>query len=105
MKIFVYDGGGAAVQLIEPASKTLMQAIRDAGLSIAAQCGGGASCATCHVYVDDAWRAKLRPADDTESAMLDFAEARRESSRLSCQIELSEELDGLTVTLAPGAAF
>ncbi|MDA9445858.1 2Fe-2S iron-sulfur cluster-binding protein [Bradyrhizobium sp. CCBAU 21360] len=104
MKILIYDEGGL-VQLNEPASKTLMQAIRDAGLNIAAQCGGGASCATCHVYVDEAWCAKLKPADETESAMLDFAEARQENSRLSCQIELSEDLDGLTVTLAPGAAF
>ncbi|MCW1750207.1 2Fe-2S iron-sulfur cluster-binding protein [Rhizobium aouanii] len=82
-----------------------MRAIRDAGLDLTAQCGGCASCGTCHVYVHDAWQTKLKPADDTEDAMLDVVEERRANSRLSCQIELSEELDGLTVTLAPGSAF
>lgn len=105
MKVLVYDQKGSLFELDNPADKTLMQAIRDAGLNITAQCGGCASCATCHVYVDEAWRAKLKPIAETEDAMLDVAEARQENSRLSCQIELSKELDGLIVTLAPGAEF
>lgn len=105
MKVLVYDQKGELVELNDVGSKTLMQAIRDAGLNITAQCGGCASCATCHVYVDDAWCAKLKPAGEIEDAMLDIAEGRQDNSRLSCQIELCEELDGLTVRLAPGAAF
>ncbi|WP_375779111.1 2Fe-2S iron-sulfur cluster-binding protein [Bradyrhizobium sp. ma5] len=105
MKVLVYDETGRAVQLDEPASKTLMQAIRDAGLHIVAQCGGSASCGTCHVYVEDAWCVKLEPPSEIEAAMLDFVEARSENSRLSCQIELSEDIDGLTVTLAPGSSL
>ncbi|MFE5700313.1 2Fe-2S iron-sulfur cluster-binding protein [Rhodococcus koreensis] len=105
MKISVYNQKTELVELYDSTAKTLMQAIRDAGLNIAAQCGGSAACATCHVYIDDAWCAKLKPADEIEDAMLDLAEERRENSRLSCQIELSEDLDGVTVALAPGAAI
>lgn len=105
MKIFVEDQTGELVNVIDPIAPTLMQAIRDAGLNIAAQCGGSASCGTCHVYVNESWVSKLNPVDDTEDAMLDLAETRQENSRLSCQVELSEDLDGLTVTLAPGTDF
>lgn len=105
MKLLVHDQKGRPVELSDVTAKTLMQAIRDAGLNLTAQCGGCASCGTCHVYVDDAWSAKLKPAGELEDAMLDVVEERRESSRLSCQIELAEHLDGLVVTLAPGSGF
>lgn len=105
MKVSIYDETGELVQINERAPTTLMQAIRDAGLDIVAQCGGSASCGTCHVYVNDAWCDKLKPPNESEAAMLDFVEERRENSRLSCQIELSEDIDGLTVTLAPGSLF
>ncbi|QQO35552.1 2Fe-2S iron-sulfur cluster binding domain-containing protein [Bradyrhizobium diazoefficiens] len=105
MKVLVSDQRGKLVKLNDVVAKTLMQAMRDAGLNLTAQCGGCASCGTCHVYVDDTWRAKLKPIGEIEDAMLDVVEERKESSRLSCQIELTEDLDGLTVTLAPGAAF
>ncbi len=62
------------------------------------ECGGCLSCATCHVYVDDAWQAKTGAPDDTEDAMLDVTEAeRRPESRLSCQIVAAPELDGLVL--------
>ncbi|OKO68022.1 2Fe-2S iron-sulfur cluster-binding protein [Bradyrhizobium sp. NAS96.2] len=105
MKVLIYDHEGQLVKLHNVSAQTLMLAIRDAGLNLTAQCGGCASCGTCHVYVDDAWWAKIKPASDLEDAMLDVVEERRESSRLSCQIELTEDLDGLTVQLAPGSAF
>ncbi|WP_128932022.1 2Fe-2S iron-sulfur cluster-binding protein [Bradyrhizobium zhanjiangense] len=105
MNVKIYDQKGGLLALNNVSAPTLMNAIRDAGLDLTAQCGGCASCGTCHVYVDEAWRAKLKPADEFESAMLDVVELRQDSSRLSCQIELTKELDGLTVTLAPGAAF
>ncbi|MER9477475.1 2Fe-2S iron-sulfur cluster-binding protein [Mesorhizobium sp. M0520] len=82
-----------------------MLAIRDSGLDITALCGGCASCATCHVYVDEGWLAHLKPPAEIEDAMLDVTDERRPNSRLSCQIKLTDDLDGLTVTLAPSSAF
>ncbi|MBC8641647.1 (2Fe-2S)-binding protein [Caballeronia sp. EK] len=105
MRIVVYDQSGTKVEIGNVSDKTLMSAIRSAGLNITAQCGGCASCATCHVYVEDDWNRKLEPVSDIEDAMLDVAEERRENSRLSCQVKLSDELDGLTVRLAPGSGF
>ena len=68
---------------------------------IDADCGGGMACATCHVYIDDKWLHKLDPIDDDEESMLDQAFDVKKNSRLSCQIQLSEELDGLELELAP----
>jgi 2Fe-2S ferredoxin len=67
---------------------------------IEAICGGACSCATCHVYVDEAWLPKLPPMDALEDAMLDTTYSRQQNSRLSCQIRLDDSLDGLTVTVA-----
>ena len=64
---------------------------------IEAECGGACACATCHVYVDDAWGARTGTPSQMEEDMLDFAFDVRESSRLSCQIKLTPELDGLVV--------
>ncbi len=81
--------------------RSLMKAAVDAGVDgIAADCGGVLTCATCHVYVDEAWQARLPPPSADEDTMLDYtAEERRPTSRLSCQIALTPALDGLTVTL------
>jgi 2Fe-2S ferredoxin len=65
---------------------------------IVAECGGACACATCHVYVDEAWYEKLNPPDAAELQMLEFAGEPRPTSRLSCQIRVREHLDGLTVT-------
>lgn len=67
---------------------------------IEAQCGGVCACATCHVYVDNAWMDKLAPPDEMEDGMLECAFDRRENSRLACQIEVSASLDGLVVQVA-----
>ena len=66
---------------------------------IDADCGGACACATCHVYVDEAWRSKTGEKSAMEESMLDFAENVEENSRLSCQIKVSDELDGLTVRM------
>ena len=66
---------------------------------IDADCGGECSCATCHVLVDDAWMTKLAPISDTEESMLDLNPDREPNSRLSCQIPLSDDLDGIVVNL------
>jgi 2Fe-2S ferredoxin len=65
---------------------------------ILATCGGSCSCATCHVYVDDDWIDKLLPPELEESDMLDTAHDLQENSRLSCQIKVTDDLDGLVVT-------
>ena len=83
--------------------QTVMQAAVGAGIEgIAADCGGLLTCATCHVYVAEPWVAQLPAPDEDEHSMLDFAASPRQSgSRLSCQIHLTEALDGLTVELPP----
>ncbi|MFZ5914568.1 MAG: 2Fe-2S iron-sulfur cluster-binding protein [Pseudomonadota bacterium] len=62
-------------------------------------CGGACACATCHVYVDEAWRAKTGQKEQMEQSMLDFASAVHDNSRLSCQIKVTKELDGLVVRM------
>lgn len=71
---------------------------------IVADCGGGCSCATCHVYVDPAWALKLTPPDEIEQAMLEGAIDPNERSRLSCQLRMSAALDGIVVHV-PAAQF
>jgi ferredoxin, 2Fe-2S len=80
---------------------TLMEPLRDMDEGVAAICGGMCSCATCHVYVDQDWVAKLPPPMSDESDMLGDLNDRRENSRLSCQIVLQDALSGLRVTIAP----
>ena len=77
---------------------TLMEAaVKNAIPGIDGDCGGAAACATCHVYVDDAWSATVGPPEAMEEDMLDFAYDVRPTSRLSCQIKMSDALDGLVV--------
>jgi len=66
---------------------------------IDADCGGACACATCHVYVDQAWMGKLTPKEDMEQTMLDFAQDLEANSRLSCQIKVTKELDGIVVRM------
>ena len=66
---------------------------------IEAECGGACACATCHVYVSDEWRAKTGKPSEMEEDMLDFAFDVRETSRLSCQVKVTAELDGLIVSV------
>ena len=66
---------------------------------IDADCGGACACATCHVYVDEAWREKTGKQSAMEESMLDFAENVEPNSRLSCQIKVTDALDGLRVTM------
>lgn len=102
MKIIVTDQKGTTHEIEGIEGWRVMEIIRDAGLPIKAECGGCASCATCHVYVDEAWLGKLYPMREDEQDLLDTAPDVKDNSRLSCQILMSEELDGLKVTLAPG---
>jgi 2Fe-2S ferredoxin len=100
-KVHVTDRNGEQHELEGVTGWSVMEVIREAGLPIEAACGGCCACATCHVYVDEEWLARLNPPGPDESLMLDEAFEVRDNSRLSCQIKFSEKLDGLTVTLAP----
>ena len=81
---------------------SIMENLRDGGIDeILALCGGCLSCATCHVFVDDQWLGQLPPVSDDEDDLLDSSDARQPNSRLSCQLPLTEELDGIAVTVAP----
>jgi len=79
---------------------TVMEgAVRNLVPGIDADCGGACACATCHVYVDAAWAEKTGSREAMEDSMLDFADGVQETSRLSCQIKVSDELDGLIVRM------
>ena len=79
---------------------TVMEgAVKNNVPGIDADCGGACACATCHVYVDEAWRSKTGEKSAMEESMLDFAENVEENSRLSCQIKVSDDLDGLVVRM------
>ena len=80
---------------------TIMEIIRDAGLDIEAACGGCCACATCHVYVDPNWQEKTGEIGEDEESMLDQAFNVTKSSSLSCQIEYTDELNEIFLTLAP----
>ena len=99
--IIVNDREGNSHKLQADNGLKIMEIIRDAGLDIEAACGGCCACATCHVYVDTAWLSKLDNIEEDEESMLDQTFFVKNTSRLSCQIEFTEKLDGIELTLAP----
>ncbi len=103
MHIVVTDTTGKEHQLKAEEEWSVMEIIREGGLPILAQCGGSCACATCHVYVDAAWKAKLPEPNEEEIGMLDGAFEVNEDSRLACQIVFNGKLDGLKIKLAPGS--
>ncbi len=91
---------GARYELDAESGSTVMETAIKAGVpGIEAECGGACACATCHVYVDEAWAERAGEPEPMEEDMLEFAYDVRPTSRLSCQIKVSDELDGLTVTV------
>lgn len=96
------DPDGRAIPVEAQPGMSVMEAARRANVpGIAADCGGACSCATCHVLVDPRWANAVGTPSEIERDMLEFAENPRETSRLCCQITLSEALDGLVLHL-PG---
>ena len=100
-KLLVTDREGKPHELDGTVGWSVMEIIRENNLPIEAACGGCCACATCHVYVDEAWLERLEKPNQDENMMLDEAFEVRDNSRLSCQVKYTEALDGLTVTLAP----
>jgi ferredoxin len=95
------DPCGRAVTATAEPGDSLLRAGQAAGLPLEGTCEGQMACSTCHVIVAADWFDRLPPAADEEEDMLDFAAGARRTSRLSCQIELTAALDGLTVSVPP----
>ncbi|MDB5622208.1 MAG: 2Fe-2S iron-sulfur cluster binding protein [Devosia sp.] len=104
MEIHVTDQAGETHTLEGLEGWRVMEVIRDWGLNIKAECGGALSCATCHVYVGAEWFDVVGAPSAEEEDMLDSVGDVRPNSRLSCQILMSDALDGLQLTLAASAA-
>ena len=98
-KITFVDPAGVKREVEAPEGWSVMEAaVKNDIPGIDADCGGACACATCHVYVDPAWVGKLPPKSEMEETMLDFAQDVKASSRLSCQLTVTADLDGLVVT-------
>lgn len=101
-KLIVVNREGEESTVDAAEGLSVMEAIRDNGFDeLLALCGGCCSCATCHVFVDPAFNDRLPAVSEDEDDLLDSSDHRNENSRLSCQIPLTAELDGLRVTIAP----
>ncbi len=94
---FINHEGASHVVDAENGSTVMESAVKNSVPGIEAECGGACACATCHVYVDDAWKDIVGEPEVMEEDMLDFAWEMQPNSRLSCQIKVSDELDGLIV--------
>ena len=101
-RIVYVESDGTHVEVdVEEGYSVMEGAILNGVEGIEAECGGACSCATCHCYVPNEWWDKLPEMDDIEDSMLEAATERRSNSRLTCQIEVTDELDGLIVEVAP----
>lgn len=103
-QIFATDRDGTRYELEARERASLMEILRQAGLSIEALCSGSCQCATCHVFVEEPWLSKLGPQTDFELAALRGEGSElRSNSRLACQIGWHDDLDGIVLTVAPEA--
>ena len=101
-KIVYIEPEGDRVEVdVEEGYSVMEGAIMNGVEGIEAECGGACSCATCHCYVKEEWWDKLPEIDVIEDSMLEAATERRDNSRLTCQIPVTDELDGLTLEVAP----
>ncbi len=94
---YIQHDGTEQVVEVRNGLSVMEGAVKNNVPGIDADCGGACACATCHVYVDEAWMEKTGERSAMEESMLDFAEAVQDNSRLSCQIKVRDELDGLVV--------
>ncbi len=98
LTIVAFDGTRFEIDA-DKGSTVMENAVRNSVPGIDAECGGACACATCHVYVDEEWTDKVGPPEAMEEDMLDFAVDVRPNSRLSCQIKMKADLDGLVVSV------
>jgi ferredoxin, 2Fe-2S len=100
-KLIVIDRDGQQHDVPSKPGLKVMETLRDLDYGVAAICGGMCSCATCHIYVDQDWLAKLPAPMSDERELLSELSHYKENSRLSCQVEMTEAISGLRVTIAP----
>jgi 2Fe-2S ferredoxin len=101
-KVHVTDRDGGQHEIEMNPGDSLMEPLRELDGGIEALCGGMCSCATCHIFVNKEWASKLEPVEGDELELLEETECfKADESRLSCQIVFSEDLDGMTFTIAP----
>lgn len=99
-RVTFVDADGRATELTAQQGQSVMSVAVANGIDqILAECGGSCACGTCHCYVDDAWTDRLSPPDDSEQGMIECLMNPTERSRLSCQLKMSDALDGLVVHL------
>jgi 2Fe-2S ferredoxin len=99
-KVVFIEHGGARREVEVPVGHSIMEgAVRHGIDGIVAECGGSCTCATCHVFIEPSWREIVGPPNDLEQAMLEALSTARENSRLSCQIKVTSELDGVEIQL------
>ena len=97
----ITDLSGNVTTLEANSGDTLMESLRDNGYDeILAICGGVCSCSSCHVYIDQAWQTKMNSPSEDESQLVSSTEHFKENSRLSCQITLTDDMDGMEVVIA-----
>lgn len=100
-QITVINQSGEETTIDAPTGRTLMEVIRDNGFDeLLALCGGCCSCATCHVHIDTSFMDKVPTMSEDENDLLDSSDHRNEFSRLSCQVPVTDALEGLRVTIA-----
>ena len=99
--IYATDRDGVEHQLDAQVGMSLMEVLRAGGLPVEATCGGQCICSTCHVYVDAAWSAQLAPRAADEQVMVEDSGHYQTNSRLACQVEYVEAIDGIRLSLAP----
>jgi 2Fe-2S ferredoxin len=101
-KVIIVKRDGSEQQVDAENGVSVMEAIRDNGVDeLLALCGGCCSCATCHVYVDPAFAGAIPAMSEDENDLLDSSDHRNETSRLSCQLKVTDAFEGLRVTIAP----
>jgi 2Fe-2S ferredoxin len=96
---YIEHSGKEHVVDVKSGMSVMEGAVKNLIPGIDADCGGACACATCHVYVDQAWLGKIEPMQEMEKTMLDFAEGVESNSRLSCQIKVTDALDGFVVKM------
>lgn len=101
VKLLITDTDGKLHEIKGEIGTSLMNAAVDAGLDIRAECGGALACATCHMVIDPKWVDLIPAKSADEEDMLDFADGVKPNSRLTCQIEISADMEGLVATIAP----
>jgi ferredoxin, 2Fe-2S len=101
LKLVIVTRDGVEHEVESKGGQSVMEAIRDAGFDeLQAVCGGGLSCATCHVHVDEAYLGRFAAPNQDEADLLEWSENSNACSRLSCQLPFTEDVDGLKITIA-----